>query len=40
MKAEDFNENYRKIEGFDYINGISIDEVSKEVVNAHVDLDK
>ena len=40
MKAEDFNENYKKIEGFDYINGITIDEVSKEEVIAHVDLDK
>jgi acyl-CoA thioesterase len=36
MNVKEINDNYKKINGFDYVNGIVIDEVSKDIVKAHV----
>ncbi len=37
MDVKAINENYKKIDGFDYENGIIIDSISKDEVVAHVD---
>lgn len=38
MDIKAINDNYKKINGFDYINGIVIDEANKEIVKAHIEV--
>ena len=40
MTVKEINEEFKKINDFNYHNGIIIDKVSKDVVEAHVDTTK
>jgi acyl-CoA thioesterase len=40
MEIKEINEHYTKVKGFDYTNNIVFDEVTKEVVKAHIDVSK